>query len=130
MAFLDETGLAHLWDKILKKFGDYVTKESGKGLSEANYTAAEKQKLANIAEGATSVTIDSAMSSASTNPVQNKVVYAALAEKAKATDVTAHTGSTTIHVPACTTSDNGKFLRVSSGVAAWTTVDNAEGVTF
>lgn len=95
MAFLDETGLAHLWDKILNKFGNYVAKENGKGLSEANYTATEKQTLAAIAES-----------------------------------TPAHTGNSAIHVPACTTSDNGKFLRVSSGAAAWTTVDNAEGVSF
>lgn len=92
MAFLDEIGLAHLWNKIMKKF---VAKEDGKGLSEANYTAAEKETLAAIAESAP-----------------------------------AHTGNSAIHVPACTTSDNGKFLRVTSGVATWTTIDNAEGVTF
>ena len=33
-------------------------------------------------------------------------------------------------IPACTTADNGKFLRVIDGVAAWSTVDNAEGVSF
>lgn len=32
--------------------------------------------------------------------------------------------------PTPTTADNGKFLRVSNGVAAWATVDNAEGVSF
>jgi len=95
MAFLDETGLAHLWDKITKKFGNYVAKEDGKGLSEANYTAVEKQTLAAMAEAAPE-----------------------------------HLGNTAIHVPSCTTSDNGKFLRVSNGSAAWTTIDNAEGVTF
>jgi hypothetical protein len=33
-------------------------------------------------------------------------------------------------VPSCTTSDNGKFLRVVNGVAAWSTVPNAEGASF
>ena len=30
----------------------------------------------------------------------------------------------------CTTSDNGKFLRVENGAAAWVTVNSAEGVSF
>ena len=33
-------------------------------------------------------------------------------------------------IPSCTTSDNGKFLRVVNGVAKWATVPNAEGVSF
>lgn len=33
-------------------------------------------------------------------------------------------------VPSCTTSDNGKFLRVVNGVAAWSTVPNAEEASF
>ena len=32
--------------------------------------------------------------------------------------------------PACSTLDNGKFLRVVNGVAAWATVDNAEEARF
>ena len=45
-------------------------------------TAAMVTKLNGIAEGATKVTVDSALSSSSTNPVQNKVVNTALAAKA------------------------------------------------
>lgn len=33
-------------------------------------------------------------------------------------------------VPTCTPYDNGKFLRVVDGVAAWATVESAEGVSF
>ena len=33
-------------------------------------------------------------------------------------------------VPSATTADNGKFLRVVNGSAAWTTVSSAEGVSF
>ena len=36
----------------------------------------------------------------------------------------------TQNVPSCTTSDDGKFLRVVGGVATWSTVPNAEGVRF
>lgn len=45
-------------------------------------TAADKSKLDGIATGATKVTVDSALSSTSTNPVQNKAVDTALAAKA------------------------------------------------
>ena len=45
-------------------------------------SAADKIKLDGIAEGATAVTVDSAMSSSSTNPVQNKVINTALGNKA------------------------------------------------
>ena len=51
-----------------------VDKVSGKGLSTNDYTTAEKTKLAGIADGANKTTVDSALSSSSTNPVQNKIV--------------------------------------------------------
>lgn len=41
-------------------------------------SAADFKKLKNIAEGATKVTVDDAMSTTSTNPVQNKVVQSAI----------------------------------------------------
>lgn len=45
--------------------------------------------------------------------------------------VNGSTGAVTVSaVPPCTTSDNGKFLRVSSGSAAWVTVPNAEEASF
>lgn len=47
-----------------------VTKESGKGLSQENFTTAEKQKLASLVN----ITVDASMSESSTNPVQNKVI--------------------------------------------------------
>jgi len=55
-----------------------VDAESGKGLSTNDFTTAEKTKLAGIGEGATKTIIDSALSNSSENPVQNKVVKAAL----------------------------------------------------
>ena len=45
-------------------------------------TAADKKKLDGIAAGATKVAVDSTLSTTSTNPVQNKVVQAALNGKA------------------------------------------------
>lgn len=55
-----------------------VDKVSGKGLSTNDYTTVEKNKLAGIAEGANKTIVDSALSSTSTDPVQNKVVNAAI----------------------------------------------------
>ena len=45
-------------------------------------------------------TVDSALSSTSQNPVQNKVINTALATKANASDLTSHTGNTTVHITA------------------------------
>ena len=58
-----------------------VDKVPGKGLSEDNFTSAEKAKLKGIAENATNVTVDAELSAESTNPVQNKVVKDALDKK-------------------------------------------------
>lgn len=59
---------------IATQIGGKVDKVSGKGLSTNDYTTGEKNKLAGIAAGANKTIIDSALSSTSTNPVQNKVV--------------------------------------------------------
>ena len=45
-------------------------------------SAADKKKLDGIAKGATKITVDTALSSTSTNPVQNKVINSALSGKA------------------------------------------------
>ena len=71
-----------------------VDKVTGKGLSTNDFTTDEKNKLAGIATGANKTTVDSALSSTSTNPVQNKVINNALSGKAnsshthKASDIT------------------------------------------
>lgn len=61
-----------------------VTPDSGKTLSKVMITT-------NVTVD--NVTVDTALSSTSTNPVQNKVITAALDAKAAATDLTAHTGN-------------------------------------
>lgn len=45
-------------------------------------SAADKKKLDGVATGATKITVDTALSSTSTNPVQNKVINSALSGKA------------------------------------------------
>ena len=74
MAFLDEIGLAHFWNQILARLNKFVPAETGKGLSSNDYTVEEKEKLAGIEEGANKTTVDTALSSTSTNPVQNKII--------------------------------------------------------
>lgn len=78
MTFLNNTGLERLWSKITAKLDLKVDKVSGKGLSTNDYTTTEKNKLAGIATGATKTVVDTALSSSSTNPVQNKVVNTAI----------------------------------------------------
>lgn len=71
------TGLAteeYVDDAIITK----VDKVAGKGLSTNDYTTEDKNKLSTIEEGATKTVIDSELSNTSTNPVQNKVVEAAI----------------------------------------------------
>lgn len=67
-----------------------VDKVSGKGLSTNDYTTTEKDKLAGIATGANKTVVDTALSSSSTNPVQNKVVNQAIS------DLNALVGDTTV----------------------------------
>lgn len=54
-----------------------VDKLEGYGLSEEDYTAAEKTKLAEL----DNITVDASMSDSSENPVQNKVITNAMADK-------------------------------------------------
>ena len=81
MSLVTNEVLEALLTKLKGIFDTKVDKVSGKGLSTNDFTTEEKEKLAGIAAGANKTTVDSAMSSSSTNPVQNKVVNAALAGK-------------------------------------------------
>lgn len=65
-------------DAVKTLLNNKVDKVSGKGLSTNDYTTTEKNKLANIEAGANKTTVDSALSSTSENPVQNKVVAGAI----------------------------------------------------
>lgn len=79
---LSSTSTNPVQNKVINSaLGDKVDKVSGKGLSTNDFTTAEKEKLAGITAGATKVTVDSALSGTSTNPVQNKVINTALAGK-------------------------------------------------
>lgn len=47
MAFLDKSGLQHLWEHILAKLSGKVDKVEGMGLSSNDFTAEEKERLSN-----------------------------------------------------------------------------------
>lgn len=78
MAFLNNIGLERLWEKITAKLNTKVDKVDGKGLSTNDFTTSEKDKLANIEAEANKTIVDSALSSTSANPIQNKAVNAAI----------------------------------------------------
>ena len=58
-----------------------VDKIAGKGLSSNDFTDEEKAKLSALDPNAASITVDSTLSTTSENPVQNKVINAALTNK-------------------------------------------------
>ena len=82
--------------------------------------------------------------SAFTNDAGYLTHHQDISGKANASDLTAHTGNSDIHVtaaekaawnenalPSVSPSDSGKILMVNSyGVPAWTTITNAEGVSY
>lgn len=75
---------------------------------------------------------DSSLSKTSTNPIQNKAVATAIE------DLTTLVGDEPVSdqiskinvLPACTDSDDGKFLCVVNGVATWTTMASGDGVSY
>lgn len=77
--YVSPDNVGRLWTKAKERF---QAKESGKGLSTNDYTAAEKEKLA----GLNKITVDSALSDSSLNPLQNKIVKAELDKKLNASE--------------------------------------------
>ena len=69
-----KTSFSNLCAVLKEMLDGKVDKVSGKGLSTNDFTAAYKTKLDGIASEANKITVDSALSDTSTNPVQNKVV--------------------------------------------------------
>ena len=83
---IDLTRLGQFLGKLKLLLNEKVDKETGKGLSTNDYTSAEKTKLSGIEVQANKTIVDSALSSSSTNPVQNSVIYDALEDAAAAAD--------------------------------------------
>ena len=80
-------------------------------------SAADKTKLDGIATGANKITIDSAMSSTSTNPVQNKVVNAALGTKLPLSGgtITGTSGDTPLYIQSAHATGSFIGFRSSDG---------------
>ncbi len=97
--FLDKAGVTYLVSKIKEIANGKVDKAAGKGLSTNDYTTEEKDKLAGIDTGATKNTVDTTISSTSTNAISAKAVYEALQKKA-ATTSPSFTGTPTAPTPA------------------------------
>lgn len=116
--YLDDNGLLYFWQKIKTLLGGKVDKDGSKVLSDVNFTSTLKDKLDGIASGAevnvqadwnetnsgadsyiknkptipAGSVVDSAMSSTSENPVQNKVIYTELSGKVNTSSVGAASG--------------------------------------
>lgn len=69
--------VAYLNEQLLLKANNTIVNKDKAGLM----SASDKIKLDGIADGANKITIDTALSSTSTNPVQNKVITELLNEK-------------------------------------------------
>lgn len=74
MAFLDKNGIIYLWTKITGKLLTKVDKETGKGLSETNYTQVEKTKLTGIATAAQVNAIESVKVNGTAQAIASKAV--------------------------------------------------------
>ena len=77
-------------------------------------SAADKTKLDGIATGADKTTVDSALSSTSTNPVQNKIINSALANKVDKVD------GKGLSTNDYTTTEKNKLAGIASGANAYT----------
>ena len=83
-----------------------VDKVTGKGLSTEDFTTALKDKLDGIEAQANKTVVDSALSSTSTNPLQNKAINSALNGKAAASHA---------HYIGNSSSDNGSLYIYPNG---------------
>lgn len=63
MAFLDDNGLLYFWLKLKNSLAGKVDKKDGMGLSSNDYSTADKEKLAGIAEGANKYSLPTASNS-------------------------------------------------------------------
>ena len=81
--FLDSTGVSDLVNEIANQVSNkYATKAIATQSANGLMSSSDKVKLDGIATGANKTVVDTALSSTSTNPVQNKVINSALAGKA------------------------------------------------
>ena len=113
--YVNKVDLLHTLNTIQSYLTQYLAAkqdtETGKGLSTNDFTDALKTKLENLVQ----VVVDSALSSTSENPVQNKVIQAALNNKANSANA-ALTGTPT--APTATAGDSSTQIATTAFVAA------------
>ena len=127
---------------VATQIGNKVDKVSGKSLSTNDFTNDYKTKLEKAILEETDPTVPS-WAKASTKPtytksevglgnVDNIKQYSASNPPPyPVTSVNGATGAVTVKaVPDCSSSNNGQFLRVVNGAAAWSAVPNAEEASF
>lgn len=106
-------------DATTGKWRRYYGPVSNATSSAAGYmSAADKAKLDGIASGATRITVDSALSSTSTNPVQNKIINTALAGKASTAVATQSANGL------LSAADKKKLDGITAGGTADSAIDN------
>lgn len=109
VAVLDDSGWVYYRTpaEIKSDIGaDAVVTTSSDGLM----SASDKSKLDGIATGATKITVDTALSSNSTNPVQNKVIKSALGKKLNRSGGTLTGAITTKGIKLTSSTDFGSSL--------------------
>lgn len=114
VAVLDDSGWVYYRTpaEIKSDIGaDAVVTTSSDGLM----SASDKSKLDGIATGATNITVDTAISSTSTNPVQNKVIKSALGKKLDKSGGTLTGAITTKGIKLTSGTDFGSSLPSSLG---------------
>lgn len=114
VAVLDDSGWVYYRTpaEIKSDIGaDAVVTTSSDGLM----SASDKSKLDGIATGATNITVDTAISSTSTNPVQNKVIESALGKKLNKSGGTLTGAITTKGIKLTSGTDFGSSLPSSLG---------------
>lgn len=115
-------------ERTILDSGNYSTQIPSASTSASGLmTAAMVTKLNGIAEGANKITVDSSMSSSSTNPVQNKVVNTALASKATIVKGSTSSSSTTWSFSCTAGSDYLLTLTTASGMGGFYTITSLSG---
>ena len=128
--FLDKTGTLYLVTKIKSWVNSgFVAKESGKGLSTNDFTTAYQNKLEGIETDANKTIVDSALSSVSENPVQNKAVQAALDLKATIANP-AFTGTPTAPTPVAGTNTTQIATTAFVSAAIATAISQIDSIHF
>lgn len=120
--YIDESGLSVVFAKIkalIATKANATHSHDAATQSAAGFmSAADKKKLDSVASGANSITVDSGLSSTSTNPVQNKVINSALAGKADNSH--GHGNATTGAAGFMSAADKQKLDGIAAGANAYT----------